>query len=222
LNIYPLMCAFEKVWTSELTLIHKNIRSFLIRMGKNWLILKIIGQCDVKHIFTSPIKTITPVMKISTNIVNSTPACPLGLDAILAIMSVSTFNEVQQLYSITASLIGRAMILVIMYVETFKIDVIVFISIKRHNATSHWPIFSSILVTKLMLAISHQRSYIKLTNQRWSFQILIYCKPSIRREMSYRSIYLTILHMVGRGQSWQKSYRNVVRCIAKKTNPTNI
>jgi hypothetical protein len=58
---------------------------------------------------------------------------------------------------------------------------------------SHWPIFSSILVTKLMLAISHQSSYIKLTNQRRSFQILIYCKPSIRREMlSNRSIYLTI------------------------------
>jgi hypothetical protein len=79
-----------------------------------------------------------------------------------------------------ASLIGRAMVLVIMYVETFKIDVIVFISIKRHNVASHWPIFSSVLVTKLVLAISHQRSYIKPTNQRRSVQILIYCKPSIR------------------------------------------
>jgi hypothetical protein len=141
---------------------------------------------------------------------------PSAFSAPQRVIFHSALNEVQLLYSITANLIGRVMILVIMYVETFKIDVIVFISIKRHNATSHWPIFSSILVTELMLGISHQRSYIKLTNQRWSFQILIYCKPSIRREMSDRSIYLTILHMVGRGQSWQKSYRNVVRCIAKK------
>jgi hypothetical protein len=86
------------------------------------------------------------------------------------------------------------MILVIMYVETFKIDVIVFISVKQHNVMSHWPIFSSILVTKLMLAISHQSSYIKPTNQRRSFQILIYCKPSIRREMlSDRSILYSYL-----------------------------
>jgi hypothetical protein len=42
-------------------------------------------------------------------------------------------------------LIGQAVILVIMYDETFKMEVIVFTSIKqRHNVTSRWPIFSSI------------------------------------------------------------------------------
>jgi hypothetical protein len=28
LDIFPLMCAADKVWNTELTLIHKNIRSF--------------------------------------------------------------------------------------------------------------------------------------------------------------------------------------------------
>jgi hypothetical protein len=39
--------------------------------------------------------------------------------------------------SIAASLIGRAVKLVIMYVETFKPYVIDFNGIKRHNVTSH-------------------------------------------------------------------------------------
>ena len=39
--------------------------------------------------------------------------------------------------SIVASLIGRAVKLVIMYVETFKPYVIDFNCIKRHNVTSH-------------------------------------------------------------------------------------
>ena len=46
------------------------------------LILKIIGQCDVKHILTSPIKTIMPA----------------GLAAILAIMYASTFQTAVILY----------------------------------------------------------------------------------------------------------------------------
>jgi hypothetical protein len=39
--------------------------------------------------------------------------------------------------SITTSLIGRVVIPVMMYVDTFKTDVIVFIGIKRHNMMSH-------------------------------------------------------------------------------------
>lgn len=52
------------------------------------LILKIIGQSDVKHILKSLIKTIVPVLKISTCIITSITAGPVGLAAILEIMSV--------------------------------------------------------------------------------------------------------------------------------------
>ena len=46
--------------------------------------------------------------------------------------------ETDIIVSIAASLIGRAVILVIiMSVQTFKKDLIVFIDIKHHNATSH-------------------------------------------------------------------------------------
>jgi hypothetical protein len=55
--------------------------------------------------------------------------------------------------SITESLIGRTMILVIMYVKTFKADV-VFIGIKHHNMTSLRPIISSIRVNPLIMTIT--------------------------------------------------------------------
>jgi hypothetical protein len=45
--------------------------------------------------------------------------------------------EIGIIISISASLIGRAVILVIMHVETFNTDVIVFIGIKGHDLTSH-------------------------------------------------------------------------------------
>ena len=48
---------------------------------------KILGQCDVKHILTSPIKTITPVLKISTCIITSDTARPVRLAELLVIMS---------------------------------------------------------------------------------------------------------------------------------------
>jgi hypothetical protein len=47
------MCAADKVWITELTSIHKNIR--LVRnshVQELTLILKIIGQCDFKHTLT--------------------------------------------------------------------------------------------------------------------------------------------------------------------------
>jgi hypothetical protein len=50
------------------------------------LILKIIGQCDVKHILTSQIKTIMPILKISTYIITSITGRPVRLSSILAIM----------------------------------------------------------------------------------------------------------------------------------------
>jgi hypothetical protein len=67
---FPLICAADKVWITELTLIHKNIRSVRNTHAQELtLILKIIGQCEVKHILTSPIKTIMPVLKISTYVI---------------------------------------------------------------------------------------------------------------------------------------------------------
>jgi len=59
---------------------------------------KFIGQSDVKHIMTSPIKTITSVLKASTDIITNIPVCPIGLAEILAIMSVSTFKIYVILY----------------------------------------------------------------------------------------------------------------------------
>jgi hypothetical protein len=43
LDIFPLMCAAEKVWITDLTLIKRILGRFVTRMCKNWLILKIIG-----------------------------------------------------------------------------------------------------------------------------------------------------------------------------------
>jgi len=65
---------------------------FVSRMGK------LNGQLDVKHIMTSPIKTIASVLKASTDIIANIPARPIRLTEILAIMSVSTFNIAVILY----------------------------------------------------------------------------------------------------------------------------
>jgi hypothetical protein len=59
------------------------------------LILKIICQCDVKHIITLPIKIIT---KASTYIITSITDYDIGLTAILVIMFVSTFKTDVILY----------------------------------------------------------------------------------------------------------------------------
>ena len=69
------MCAADKVWITELTLIHKNIRSVRnSHVQELTVILKNTGQFDVKYILTSPIKTITAVLKISTYIITSITA----------------------------------------------------------------------------------------------------------------------------------------------------
>ena len=48
------MDASDKVWITELTLIHKIVRSIRnSHVQELTLILKIIGQCDIKHILTS-------------------------------------------------------------------------------------------------------------------------------------------------------------------------
>ena len=86
------MCAANNVWITELALIHKYIR--LVRN----FICKSIDQSDVKHNMTSPIKTITSVLKASTEIITNIPAHPIGPTAILMILSVSTFKMSVILY----------------------------------------------------------------------------------------------------------------------------
>ena len=75
LAIFPLISTSDIFSINELT-----------------LILNIIGQCDVKHIMTFPIKTITLVVKVSTYIITSMAPHPTILTAILVVMSVSTFK----------------------------------------------------------------------------------------------------------------------------------
>ena len=89
LDIFPLMCAADKVSITELTLIHKIIRS--VRNSH-------ISQSDIKHIVTSRIKTLTSVLKLSTDIITSITVRLIGLFAILVIMSVSTFKTAIILY----------------------------------------------------------------------------------------------------------------------------
>jgi hypothetical protein len=89
-DIFHLISATDKVRITELTLIHKNIMSIRnSHMLELTLILKIMGQCDVKHILTSPIKTRTPVLKILTYIIICITARPVRLAAILACVSTS-------------------------------------------------------------------------------------------------------------------------------------
>ena len=107
LDIFPLMCATDKVWITELTLIHKNNR--LVRNSH-------ISQSEVKHIMTSLIKTITWVLKVLTDIITSITAYFIVL---AAKMSVCRIRSKQ-------TLSGRTAILTIMYVETSNTDVIVF------------------------------------------------------------------------------------------------
>ena len=60
------------------------------------------------------------------------------------IITVVLNVETNIIINIAANLIGRAVKLVIMYVEISKTGIIVFISIKRHSVKSHWLMFSSI------------------------------------------------------------------------------
>ena len=102
LDIFHLMCAADKVWITELTLIHKNITS-VSNSHVQELILKIICQCDIKHILTLLIKIIRSVLKISTYIITNV----VRLAAILAIMSVSTFKTAVILYILCHDLLLR-------------------------------------------------------------------------------------------------------------------
>ena len=118
MDIFPLMCVADKVWITELTLIHKNIRSVrnshvqVYRSIRHKIkilgqfvtcVLKCIGRSDVKHIMTSPINTVTSVLTASTDIITDITARPIKLSEMLAIMSVSTFCR-HSIYLVLSSL----------------------------------------------------------------------------------------------------------------------
>ena len=108
LDIFPLMCAADKIWITELTLIHKNIRS--VRNSHAivyWSILRKAHYEITDKTITSVLKTSTNIItdinrhhhryqqtssQISTDIITDIPARPIGLVVILAIISVSIFK----------------------------------------------------------------------------------------------------------------------------------
>ena len=75
-------------------------------------------------------KTVIPVLCTECGI---SQLSKVNTYRITSILKVETYIII----NIAASLKGRTVILVIMHVETFKMDVIVFNSINRHNVTSH-------------------------------------------------------------------------------------
>jgi hypothetical protein len=68
--------------------------------------------------------------------------------------------------------------------EKFNIDVIVFISIQRHNVTSHWPIFFSIRVSPLIQTISLGEIKEKMSNLLMVVNFIIGENLSTRRKPS--------------------------------------
>jgi hypothetical protein len=104
-----LMCAVDKDWITELTLIHKNIRSVRNShisqsdvMSSPFTLKIFLGEIKGKmyktHYMKLPLKTIPSVRKVSTYIITSIKALPVGLAALLTIMSVSTVTITVILY----------------------------------------------------------------------------------------------------------------------------
>jgi hypothetical protein len=83
LDIFPFMCATDKVWITELTLIHKNIRS--VRNSRSIWHKTHYDITDKNNNISSE-----DLDRLITNI----PAHPIRLTEILVIMSVSTFRIV--------------------------------------------------------------------------------------------------------------------------------
>ena len=89
---FSLWCALLiKSWSLNWPWSIKILGQFVTRA------CKFISQSDVKHIMTSPIKTITSVLKAWTDIITDIPTHP-KLAEILPIMSVETFKITDILY----------------------------------------------------------------------------------------------------------------------------
>jgi len=84
-NIKSFLCswiletgALKSTWNIYLFCVIGNLdifplisSSYIVSINKITLILTIISQCEVKHDVTLPIKTITSILKVSTNIISS-------------------------------------------------------------------------------------------------------------------------------------------------------
>lgn len=90
LNIFPLISPNYIFSIKELT-----------------LKLKIIGQCDVKHNTTFPIKNTTSVLKVFTYMITNIAMNPIRLTAILVMMSVAYFKTAVIPYIYTRHYIHR-------------------------------------------------------------------------------------------------------------------
>ena len=119
LDIFPLITSGSLNWPWST----KIFGQFVTPMHK------FIGQSDIKHIMKSQIKTITSVLKASTNIITNIPARSIGLAEILAIMSVSTFKIAIILFT---SFILIVIICQSLLIFKFKFVVLIFI----HNFSS--------------------------------------------------------------------------------------
>ena len=86
------MCAADKVWITELTLIHKNIRSIRNSLAQ------VYQSIWHKTYYNITDKNNNITFEGLTDIVTNIPAHPIGLAEILVIMSVSAFKIVR--YSI--------------------------------------------------------------------------------------------------------------------------
>jgi hypothetical protein len=85
LDIFPWITLSDIIITNKLT--------------QMW---KIIGHCEVKHIMTLPIRTITLMLKVSTNIITSSP---IGLAVILSDnVSLNPYNCLYSIYSTYSNL----------------------------------------------------------------------------------------------------------------------
>ena len=83
-----------------------DLKSDIIGINELTMILKIICQCDVRHIIMLLIKTATSLLKVSANINTSITALPIRLSEILVIMPVSTFKTAVILYILYMFVIG--------------------------------------------------------------------------------------------------------------------
>ena len=83
-----------------------DLKSDIIGINELTMILKIICQCDVRHIIMLLIKTATSLLKVSANINTSITALPIRLSEILVIMPVSTFKTAIILYILYMFVIG--------------------------------------------------------------------------------------------------------------------
>jgi hypothetical protein len=128
----------------------------MLSMGLfNWveiLFFPYYTYCIQRLFCNSSSKTVhielTAVMKVETDIITSIAASPIGWNVILVLVYVETFITNVIVF------VSNIIILVLVYVETFITNVIVFVGNIIMCLMSHWQIIFSITVSWLILTIS--------------------------------------------------------------------